>query len=133
MNQSHFSARSDFSSEPASELFLYEDGCSTRTWRPDLVPHIIAWLDAVPAATLAKLVRVGVSDVGGFVATFDVGLSYMQVFVEFDDPEAMAVRTIGDAYEPAGPVTAFDPSMIDIAAARGAELEAAERLRLQHV
>lgn len=78
-------------------MFLYEDESDAghvsggRTWRPDLVPHIMRWLETVSVESMRHLVRLRVSDIGGFVAVFRVGTS-PEVYFEFDDHEGMAIR-----------------------------------------
>lgn len=62
---------------------------NARAWRPDLVPHITAWLDGIPAASLRHLVRVGVSEAGGLIATFE--FNGTEVRFEFDRPTSMII------------------------------------------
>jgi hypothetical protein len=124
------SAALDPNALPAG-LFAYE--ARARVWRPDLLPHIVQWLGALPTDVAAKLVRLAVSDVGGLVAAFDLGLRWLEVLVEFDTADEMTVRTVAEPYGASVPASSFEPAMLDRAARRGAKLEAAETARLQLV
>jgi hypothetical protein len=76
-------------------MFFYEDGISGdgggRMWRPDIVPHAMRWLNSIPAASMKYLVRLRVSDIGGFIAVFRMGSS-PDVHFEFDDSECLQIR-----------------------------------------
>lgn len=58
-----------------------------RAWRPDLVPHIMAWLETIPADSLRHMTHVGVSELGGFEATF--GFEGAEVRFGFEHPRSM--------------------------------------------
>lgn len=120
MIQSVFSTVLDRADYPPPGLCVYAQGA--RAWRPELVPHITRWLNALPAATLARLSDLRVSDVGGLIAVFDGAEPLRQVRVEFDSSTEMTVRCIADSYDGAVPVSAFEAGMIDAAARRAAAL-----------
>jgi hypothetical protein len=97
-------------------VFCYDDNSdSGRVWRPDLVPYILRWLDTVSAESKRHLVRLLVSDIGGFVAVFRVGTS-PEVYFEFDDSEGMAIRVPAQGwYVLAADILPFEQRQLEIA------------------
>lgn len=90
-------------------------GNNARVWRPDLVPHILRWLDTVSAESIKHLSRVLVSDIGGFIAVFRVGRS-PEVYFEFDDTDGMAIRVPEQGwYVLAGDIVPFEQRQLDVA------------------
>jgi hypothetical protein len=86
-------------------------------WRPDLVPHILRWLGSIPPASMQHLVRLRVSDIGGFIAIFQIGSSE-EVYFEFDDKECMTLRVPTKGwYILTGSIVPFEQRHVEIAIA----------------
>lgn len=52
-------------------MYVYDEVADrARTWRPDIVPHLLKWLNSIPPQSIQYLEKVSVSDLGGFEATF---------------------------------------------------------------
>lgn len=64
-----------------------------RAWRPDLVPHILAWLDGIPEDSRRYLVHTSSTAAGGLLATFE----FKDVFVciRFDSIDGMLMVAEG--------------------------------------
>jgi hypothetical protein len=50
-------------------MYFYESD-RPRTWRPDLVPAILKWVDSIPESSLPNFRGFGVNEDGSFSATF---------------------------------------------------------------
>lgn len=64
-----------------------------RTWRPELVPHIVEWLDSIPADLHDLLASVNVTPGGGFEARFvaktNIEAPPLSAYFRFDSPDRM--------------------------------------------
>jgi hypothetical protein len=71
-------------------MFVYdEDAERARTWRPDLVPHLMQWLNSIPPQSLKYLEKISVSDLGGFEATFCYRNRHVRF--GFEHPRSMVI------------------------------------------
>jgi hypothetical protein len=51
-------------------MYFYDSEDRPRTWRPDLVPAILKWIDGIPESCLSHLKGFSVNEDGSFGATF---------------------------------------------------------------
>jgi hypothetical protein len=82
------------------------------SWRPDLIPDVIAWIAGIPVASIVHLHKVRVTSLGGFEAAF-VKDGY-EVLFRFDDIDVMSV-TCGQFTRFSAYIVPFLPEQLDTA------------------